>query len=182
MSTHEELGKLAKSLAPKLQADGHKVEVKALVSDWKLALQYLEESLVGLVLIGLSESDVPKGLGRFLFFAAPQELEKHIASVEVGGNWIWTESSIPDLVLEDDKPFPEQELSVLLSNVNVHIGQKVIAVGLWEPMPHLAVEFSDGSVLVIHGDAGPYESWTFQTWGPGSRGVYALPGSRISVG
>ncbi len=179
MSNKSVLENIIQDVLAKFKSQGIEPKVTRLSSDWKLAEQYFDKFLKGLILIGLSE--LPDGPGNLLLFAAEQDVQKPIAQVEVNGSWIWNISSISSIILDDNQPFPWQDHSALISETNTHIGQKVIAFKLWEPLPHLALEFSDGSALVIHGDNGQYESWGFEK-SPDSAGVYALPGGPIAVG
>ena len=174
------LENIAKAVAARFKSQGHKVKVTQLVSDWDLAEKYFDEFLKGSVLLGLSE--LPDGYRNFLLFSKSPNSENTTASLEVGGNWIWGSSEISSLVIKDDEPFPKQDHSALISQVYAHVGQKVVAVKLWKPLPHLAFAFSDGSLFAIHGDNGQYESWGFYQSSPEEVGVYALPGGPIAVG
>lgn len=180
MSIKSILENIVQGVVKKSEAEGREPKVTRLTSDWKLAEKYFSEYLKDLILLGLNDSQ--NGSGNLLLFANLQELQKEIAQIEVGGKWIWVASSISSLNISDNHPFPPQEHSALISETDLHIGQRVIAFKLWQPVPHLALAFSDGSVLAIHGDNGQYESWGFDTLYPPSIGVYALPGGPIAVG
>jgi hypothetical protein len=170
--------KIANAVAARLKSQGHEVKIAQLVEDWDLAEKSFDEFLKGSVLLGLSK--LPDGYGNFLLLSKSQNPKEATAHLEVGGNWIWIRSAVSSLVIKDDEPFPSQDHALLISQVNAHVGQKIVAFKLWKPLPHLALEFSDGSVLAIHGDNGQYESWGFQQ--SGAIGVYTLPGGPIAVG
>lgn len=174
---------IVQAVVAKFKTQGTAVKVSRLSSDWGAAEKCFDEFLKNSILLGLNEfQGVPEGYGNRLLFSDSQDPKEAKSQLEVGGNWVWISSSISSLILKDDEPFLPQEHSELISKTNLHLGQKVVAVKLWKPLPHIAIEFSDGSVLVIHGDNGQYESWAFDRWGSDAVGVYALPGGPIAVG
>ena len=173
------LENIARAIAARLKPHGHDVKIGRLVEDWNLAEEYLDKFLNGSVLRGLSK--LPDGYGNLLLFSKSQNQEA-TASLEIGGKWLWITSTLPSLAIQDDQPFSSQDHSLLISQVNAHIGQKIVAFKLWKPVPHLALEFSNGSALVIHANNGQYESWGFYQSSPDAVGVYALPGGSIAVG
>ncbi len=170
---------LLRLLVARLKLEGIPFTVSGLVSDWDLAEKTLSSRLTGCTLFGLSQ--LPDGPGNFIWFTRAPQSNDWTSSLEVGGGWIWSKLPMASLSIQDDEPFPSQDTSALLAAVNQHIGQRVVSVRLWRSLPHLAIEFSDGSVLRIHGDAGNYESWGFSEGGSQHIGVYALPGGGIAV-
>jgi hypothetical protein len=174
------LENIVKAVATRLRSQGQDVKVGQLVEDWALAEKYFDEFIKGSTLLGLSE--LPDGFGNYLLFSKSQNSKEATASLEAGGNWIRVNSPISSLAIKNDQPFSKQDHSVLISQVYAHIGKKVVAVKLWRPLPHLALQFSDGSLFAIHGDNGQYESWGFYKSSPEPVGVYTLPGGPIVVG
>ena len=171
---------VVQAVVAKFKSQGAKVKTKRLSSDWKLAEKCFDEFLKGSILLGLN--DLPYGTGNLLLFTWPQNPQKVIAQLAVEGCWIWIDSSISTFTLKDDNPFPKQDHSLLISQTAFHVGQTITAFKLWKLLPHLALEFSDGTILVIHGNNGQHESWGFDKRGSDTIGVYALPGGPISVG
>lgn len=178
---------IVQAVVTKLKAQGSsqgsEIKVSRLSADWSAAEKCFDKFLKNSILLSLNELEgIPKSYGNLLLFANSQNPKEATSQLEVGGKWIWISSSISSVIVKDNEPFAIQEHSELISQTNLHVGQRVVAFRLWEPLPHLALEFSDGSVLVIHGDNGQYESWGFDQWSPDSIGVYALPGGPIAVG
>ncbi len=173
---------IVQAVLAKFKTQERKVKAVPLSSDWKSGEKCLDEFLKESVLLGLSE---PNGIageyGNVLLFSNPRSSEEIASQLEVGGKWIWISSSISSLVVKDDEIFAAQEHSELVKQTSLHIGKTVVAYKIWQPLPHLAIEFSDGSVLAIHGNNEQYESWAFDNLSP-SIGVYALPGGPIAVG
>jgi hypothetical protein len=173
---------IVQAVVAKFSTQGSKVKVSRLSSDWKAAEKCFDEFLKGSVLLGLNEFDgIPEGYGNLLLFSNSKSPKEIASQLEVGGKWMWISSSISSIVVKDDEIFPTQKRSELITQTNLHIGKTVVAFRIWEPLPHLAIEFSDGSVLVIHGDNEQCESWAFDNSHP-SIGVYALPDGPIAVG
>ena len=174
---------LVQTVVTKFKAQGSKVNVSRLSSDWTAAEECLDEFLINSILLGLNEFDgFPDGYGNLLLFSNSQNPPKAISQLEVGGKWKWINSPISSVVVKDNEVFPIQEHSQLISQSHLHVGTTVVAFKLWKPLPHLAIGFSDGSVLIIHGDNEKYESWAFDKSSPNPIGVYALPGGPIAVG
>ena len=174
---------IVRTVTAKLKSQGIKSKTTRLTSDWGEAEKYLDRFLKNSILLGLNQTQqIPEGYGCYLLFSKSQDPKEAASQLEVSGNWIWISSSISSLTISNNEPFSTQAHSELVSQSNLHIGQKVIAFRLYRPLPHLALEFSDGSVLAIHGDTGQFESWVFDTWGSNSVGVYAISGGPIAVG
>jgi hypothetical protein len=174
---------IVKSLSGYLNSRRNKVPKQGSASGIKLAEDVLNKYLLGSTLLGLNKMDeFPEGYGNLLLFSKSDLDEKATMQLEVLGGWIWIDSSLTSFVINDDEKLPLQSISTLLSISNLHVGKKVTGIKLWEALPHIAIEFSDGSLFVIHGDNSIYESWAFDNWEPISIGVYALPGGPIAVG
>jgi hypothetical protein len=174
---------IIRSLADNITS--HQKKIKKLNPDSGIALaeSVLNKYLLGSTLLGLNKmEEFPEGYGNLLLFSRSDPTDTATMQLEVMGGWIWMDSSIKSLVISNDEVFPHQPLAALISQSHAHVGQKIIGIRLWEGLPHIALEFSDGSVFAIHGDNNIYESWAFDNWGPKSIGVYALPGGPIAVG
>ena len=170
---------IVQAVAAKFRAQGNNVKVTQLTSDWGLAESNFQELLNGSIFLGLNEFQ--QSFGNRMLFAHKADPGEPFANLEVAGTWKWTTLSIESLLVKDDEPFSKQEHSELIAQTQLHMGQNVVAFKLWRPIPHLALEFSDGSVFVIHGNTGEYESWNFET-SRDTIGVYAVSGGPIAVG
>jgi len=171
---------IVKAVFGKLKSKGYEGKISKLTSRWDLAEKYLNEFLVGSYLLGLNK--LPVGYGNLLLFSTDQNPENAHMQLEVGGSWVWTNSPISSINIRDDEPFQQQEHAALLSTSTAHIGNKITGFKIWKPLPHIAIEFSDGSLFAIHCDASPFESWGFRKFGQYSFDIIALPGGPIAVG
>jgi hypothetical protein len=170
---------IVKAVSKNLKSQGYEGEISQLTPRWDLAEKYLTEFLIGSYLLGLNKW--PTGYGNLLLFSRDQDYENAHMQLEVGGSWAWINSPISTIIIKDDEPFQRQEHAILISKSNAHVGSQITAFKIWKPLPHIAIEFSDDSLLVIHCDAAPYESWGFRKYSPDSFDIIALPGGPIAV-
>ena len=144
----------------------------------RYAEQKLRVALAGSRLVGLSEVDGKPG--NLLLFSSTEGLAEVDSELEVNGEWTWSFGSVSSASLPGVPDKEDGSTQDLLANCDEHAGALVVNVRLWAGLPHLAIEFSDHSLLVINGHCGSYESWGYTRW-HGGIGIHAMPGGPVAV-
>ena len=140
--------------------------------------QKLRTALTGSRLEGLSEIDGKPG--NLLLFSSKDGLGEVDSQLEVNGSWSWSLGAVSSATLPGGHNTADWSTQDLHAKCKEHTGNHVVNVRLWPGFPHLAIEFSDRSLLVINGHCGPYESWGYTKW-HGGIGIYAMPGGPVAV-